>query len=267
MLGIRAGNHMVDISKPDTFIPVSKTGSEGQRQAPGRQRKGGTPAKPDTPPALPSLPPRPAEAFLVGGLLASEMTPEIQAAFDQLAQQIEPLRRETEAAKAREKQLREAAERHHFLPAGNRRAFERELGHVVSHLHHLSAPASVVCLHVASADRIRRHHGRAAREAALAHALQVLRQQLHPTDVVAAIGGNDFGIILLVANAEGARAKAERLVQALAARPWAWKGLDVPLEAAAGICPLEAGAAPAAVIAAADRDLVLVRNRTIEHIR
>ena len=255
-MGLRAGNHMVDISNPESFIPVSKTGSESQRQPAARQRRDGTPGKPESPPAPP---PHTAEAVLIGGLLSAEVTPEIQAAFDALAQQIEPLRRGAEAAKAREKQLRESTEQHAFLPIGNRRAFEREVGHVVTHLHHLSAPASVVCLHVASADAIRRSYGRAAREAVLGHALAVLRAQLHPTDVVGALGGNDFGIILLVANAETARAKAEHLVQAMRDRPWTWNGQTVSLEALAGVCPLEAGAAPAAVIAAADRDLV--RNR------
>ena len=179
------------------------------------------------------------EAFAVDGLLAGVLTPEVQQAFDSLARQIEPLRAEVERAKRREAHFKELAEKHSFLPVPGRWEFSRELTHVLSNSEHLTPPPSLVVLHLVNADDIRRRFGRRALDAALIHVCAVIDANLHPTDVAGSLGGNDFGLILLVGNNELAQIKTQSLIYAVKAQPFHWQGETLTLEIVAGVATLE----------------------------
>lgn len=196
------------------------------------------------------------EAFAVDGILAGDLTPEVQKAFERLARQIEPLRAEVEHARGREAHFRELAEKHSFLPLPGRREFFREVAHVINNMEHLSPPPSLVVLHVVNADDVRRRYGRRALDGALIHVSAVIDAGLHPTDVAGSLGGNDFGILLLVAEEGQARTKAHALVESIREKPFSWHGAAIGLEARVGVATLSGATTPEDAMERADGDLV-----------
>jgi len=187
----------MDVNKTDVVAPIGSGGpnKEEKRGTDEEQREKNHDTEAEASGASPW---EGTEAFAVDGLLAGVLTPEVQQAFDSLARQIEPLRAEVERAKGREAHFKELAEKHSFLPVPGRWEFSRELTHVLSNSEHLTPPPSLVVLHLVNADDIRRRFGRRALDAALIHVCAVIDANLHPTDVAGSLGGNDFGLILLV---------------------------------------------------------------------
>ncbi|NQU60952.1 MAG: GGDEF domain-containing protein [Rhodospirillales bacterium] len=245
----------MDVNKAEAVIPVGQGGPrKDQKRSPEEEQENGDQTNGE---ALSGESPwAGTEAFAVGGVLAGGMSPQIQQAFEGLAQQIEPLRAEVEQARGREAHFKELAETHSFLPMPGRREFIRELTHVINNLEHLSPPPSLILLHIANADDVRRRFGRKALDAMLVHACAVIDSQLHPTDVAGSIGGNDFGIILLVANHELARTMVERIAEAFGAQGFPWQGATIPLEVVAGVASLANIETSEAAISKADKDLM-----------
>ena len=251
----------MDVNKTDTITPLGSGGpkKEEKHGADEDQKKNGQDTEAGDSGASPW---EGTEAFAVDGLLAGVLTPEVQQAFDSLAQQIEPLRAEVERAKGREAHFKELAEKHSFLPVPGRREFSRELTHVLSNSEHLTPPPSLAVLHLVNADDIRRRFGRRALDAALIHVCAVIDANLHPTDVAGSLGGNDFGLIFLVGNDEVAQAKAQSLIDAVKAQPFPWREETLALEIVAGVATLENVDTPEDAIQAADKELVAGLERT-----
>lgn len=246
----------MDVNRADAVTPVGTGGGPKQERKRDsedeKQDKGGKTEQ--APPA--QSPWAGSEAFAVDGVLAAGMTPEIQKIIDGLARQIEPLRAEVERARGREAHFKELAEKHAFLPVPGRREFLRELAHVLNNMQHLTPPPNLVVLHIANADELRRRDGRQALDGLLNHVCRVLDGMLHPTDVVGSLGGNDFGVILLVGNADRARSKAREMEAAIRNTPFTGAGGAFAMEAVAGVATLAAASTADAALAAADRDLV-----------
>ena len=251
----------MDVNKTDVVAPIG-SGSPKKEEKRGtdeeqREKNHDTEAE-----ASGASPWEGTEAFAVDGLLAGVLTPEVQQAFDSLARQIEPLRAEVERAKGREAHFKELAEKHSFLPVPGRWEFSRELTHVLSNSEHLTPPPSLVVLHLVNADDIRRRFGRRALDAALIHVCAVIDANLHPTDVAGSLGGNDFGLILLVGNDELAQTKTQSLIDAVKAQPFPWQEETFTLEIVAGVARLENVDTPENAIQAADKELVASLGQT-----
>ena len=241
----------MDVNKADAVIPAGR-GSPKKDQKHGaakekqedKNKKGGDSPWEGT------------EAFAVGGVLADDLSPEIQKTLEGLAAQIEPLRAEVERLKGREAHFKELAERHSFLPLPGRREFLRELTHVLNNMANLSPPPSLAVLHLVNADHIRRRLGRLALDAVLTHVCAVIDSNLQPTDVAGSIGGNDFGIILLAGDQELTRTRTTALIDAIGAQAFHWRDQTVTLEVVAGVGTLEGAKTAENALAAADHDLM-----------
>jgi len=98
----------MDVSKAEAVTPVGQGGprKDQKRGSKEKQEDGtnGEAAGDDSPWAG-------TEAFAVDGVLAGDLSPQIQQAFDGLARQIEPLRAEVERARGREVHFKELAEK------------------------------------------------------------------------------------------------------------------------------------------------------------
>ena len=243
----------MDVNKTDAVTPAGQSGpkkeqkrEDGEKQPDDQDSNGEAGGSPwaDT------------EAFAMEGILAGDLSPEIQKAFEGLARQIEPLRAEVERAQGREAHFKELAETHSFLPLPGRREFLRELTHVVNNMENLTPPPSLVLLHLSNADEVRRRFGRKALDGLLTHVCAAIDSALNPTDVAGSLGGNDFGVILLVASEELAQTRSQNLVEAIRKQPFSWHKEKVTLEVIAGVTALESYAEPEAAIAQADRDLI-----------
>ena len=242
----------MDVNRADAITPVGSGGGPKQerKRTPEEEKQDkGSGGQPHESPWSGS------EAFAMEGLLAGGMTPEIQKAFDNLARQIEPLRAEIDRARGREAHFKELAEKHSLLPIASRREFLRELAHVLNNMQHLTPPPNLMILHIRNADDVRLHSGRRALDGLLTHVCEVVRERLHPTDVLGSLGGNDFGVILLVGDQERARAKVAELTDALVAMPFSWRGSAIPIVAAAGAAAMTSASTTDAAVDAADRDL------------
>ncbi len=241
----------MDVNKADAVIPLGQ-GSPKKDQKHGAQKEKQEDENSDGG----DSPWEGTEAFAVDGVLADNLSPEIQKTLAGLAGQIEPLRAEVERLKGREAHFMELAEKHSFLPVPGRREFFRELTHVLNNMANLTPPPSLAVLHVVNADDIRRRLGRLALDAVLTHVCAVIDSSLHPTDIAGSIGGNDFGIIFLAGDQELARTKATALVDAISAQAFHWQDQSVTLEVVAGVGTLENAKTAENALAAADRDFM-----------
>ncbi|MAO55485.1 MAG: hypothetical protein CMM61_07285 [Rhodospirillaceae bacterium] len=193
-------------------------------------------------------------AINVSGLLSMEgLTPEAQHALERMAAEIEPLRHQLTHA---QEELEHALEREFqdaVVPALNRRGIVHDLDKLIHRLGQTQSRPSLILVHLANGDDIRRRHGREALDAALRSACGVLSSDRHQAMVVGCLGGNDFALAVLEDGLDGGRRKAAEIEAALRETQTA-QGLF--LEARTGVALLEPGMTPEAAIAAADRDLL-----------
>lgn len=245
----------MDVNETNAISPLSPSTAGSGRREPEQRRGGGGAEHEDRRWAD-------ADTVSVMGIPDQMLTPEVRAALDTLIAERERLRQALVWSHERQAKLEKAANDHTFLPVRNRPAFVHELGNLLAHGAQLPIPGSVLVLHLVNGEEIRRRLGRKVLDAALTHVCQVLAAALHPTDVVANVGGNDFAVILLVANQADADEKARALVEAVHARPFRWADADVIPELAAAARELTPGADPEDVLDDVDHDLMAAMRRT-----
>ncbi len=251
----------MEVKKADTVTPIDGSSAGGERKHPEEARKRGSSGEDAGAGRHRGAARAVADKVSVMGIPAGMLTPEVHQAIDTLMEKTEHLSQALEWTRDQQVRLQKLADSHGFLPVLNRRAFVRELAKVLAQSEHLAAPASLLCVHVTNGGAIRRERGRRALDQALAQVCGALAEKLHPTDVVGSLGGDDFGVVLLAADREGALAKGAALAEAMRGRPFHWQGEDIVLEVASAARVLEPGADAEEVLAAADQDLVAQGQR------
>lgn len=252
----------MEVKKANTVTPIDGSSAGGERKHPeGQRERGGSGGD-----AGAGGRPRGAarsitDKVTVMGIPAGMLTPEVHQAIDTLMERTEHLSQALEWTRDERASLQKLADSHGFLPILNRRAFVRELGKVLAQAEHLAAPASLLRLHVTNGATIRRERGRRALDQALAQVCGGLAEKLHSTDIVGSLGGDDFGVLLLAADLEGAVAKGAAVAKAVRGRPFHWQGEDIVLDVASAARVLEPGADAEEILAAADQDLVDQEDR------
>jgi len=190
-------------------------------------------------------------AFL--GIPEDQLTQPVRDALARLSGEMERLRRDIRRLEEREKLLREEADQDGRLPVLSYRAFAREISRVVRLSAQSQTAAWLVYFDIRNADTIKGAHGHRALEAAMIHASLLLTAEVRTADVVGNLGHNDFGVVLAVADTQGAEQKAADLAEKLNNRPFFWKSEAVAIEVSHGIHRLEEGQSPEAAIEEADR--------------
>lgn len=237
----------MDVNRAQGISPTANNNSKGGRDYPSKEKtEEGGPEDVDD--VL-------VDAFEIDGLMV-EITPSAQRVLDNLAAEIEPLRRQLMMAKEREQNLREDLARHAFLPIPGRREFLRELNHVLNHLNDLSMMPCVALVHIANADEVRRARGRDALDRLLVHASNIMSNALQPTDVLGNLGGSDFALILLGADLNMARPRMAEILGKLRAVRLHDSGGSITIDANVGITVLSPGSSAEASINAADQDII-----------
>jgi len=239
----------MDVNKTHSISPVGSGGSKQERKRDPEDEKqenddetGGSPWQGT-------------EAFAIGGLLAGNLDPKVSHALERLASQIDRLRAEVELARGREAYFKELLEQHSFLPISGRREFFREITHILSHMEGLKSPVLSV-LHLANGDGIRQQFGRGALDGALVQVSKIIDQNLHPTDVVGNLGGNDFGIVLMAGDLKLARGRVQQMVDATTSQPYLWRSESVTLQIVTGMAVLDGLMTPETALNAADHNLL-----------
>lgn len=155
--------------------------------------------------------------------------------------------------RARIEELEKLVDSDTLTPLPNRRRFVREVERVVQHGRRYGAPASwVMFVDLDGLKLINDSYGHIAGDAALIHIANILQAMVRTTDVVARIGGDEFGLLLEHIDAEAARDKAERLIEAVAEQPLILGGKRVSLTISIGLAQLGADDEAETLIARAD---------------
>lgn len=186
------------------------------------------------------------------GVPEAELTPNVQRALLTLMGEVDQLRRETDALRAKVRDLENLADRDVLLPVLNRRAFLREVSKALSLADRHDAPSALVYFDLNGFKAINDTHGHAAGDAALKAVADTLLANLRDTDAVGRLGGDEFGVVLVLTPTEAAERKAEELAQAIAQAPIHFEGLTLGLKAAWGVQALESGITPEIAMAEAD---------------
>ncbi|MDB5469771.1 MAG: hypothetical protein JWR84_1331 [Caulobacter sp.] len=199
------------------------------------------------------------------GLTEAELTPSVQGALKTLLGEIDELRGEVGRLKGQLSEMEGLADRDVLTPVLNRRAFMRELGRISTFAARYGADASLVYFDLDGFKSVNDRFGHAAGDAALKAVAERLVANVRDSDIVGRLGGDEFAVILVQANLETAKAKAEKLVKVIETTPVTFGDWSAPLHITAGVRLIEPGADPETALAEADATMyVRKRERTAD---
>jgi diguanylate cyclase (GGDEF)-like protein len=182
-----------------------------------------------------------------------ELTPRVRALLEQHLDENQLLISALAKMRERIEELERLVDSDTLTPLPNRRRFVREVERVVQHGRRYGTPASwVMFVDLDGLKQINDSYGHMAGDAALIHVADILRAMVRTTDVVARIGGDEYGLLLEQIDAEAAYDKAQRLIEAVAGQPMILAGKRVCLSISIGLAELSADDDAETLIARAD---------------
>ncbi len=202
----------------------------------------------------------PLDEATIMGIPASELTPKVRAAIDELLTEVQSLRDELDQARRRMDHLERLADQDPLTPVMNRRAFVREMSRIMAFAERYGAVSAVLYFDVNGLKEINDTHGHAAGDAVLSHVAETLVANIRSSDVVGRLGGDEFGVILARADSEEAVTKAQILAAAISAAPLLWEGLQFDVNVAYGAHSLVAGQEANDALKAADRAMYALKR-------
>ena len=192
------------------------------------------------------------DAASIMGVPETELTPNVQRALLSLMGEVDQLRKETEALRAKVRDLESLADHDVFLPILNRRAFLREVSKALALAERHDAPSALLYMDLNGFKKINDTHGHAAGDTALRQVAELIAAHVRETDAVGRLGGDEFGVVLTLTPAAAAERKAEELAQTIANTPILHDGAELRLGAAWGVRALDAGVDVETAMAEAD---------------
>ncbi len=188
---------------------------------------------------------------------------------EELAARLEIARRILDVQFRLERQnelLRELAATDELTGLKNRREFRQSLEVGFALASREGLPLSLLLLDVDSFKSYNDEFGHPAGDDVLRQVADVLKSHCRKQDTAARLGGDEFAVVLIGAGPADARAAAERIRDAVAARPWPLRPISLSL----GVATLSTGTTdPSVLIEQADRALYRSkrtgRNRVTHH--
>ena len=149
-------------------------------------------------------------------------------------------------------ELEQLADTDTLTPLPNRRAFMRRLEAVVQYAARHSTPAAILYIDLDGLKRINDDFGHHAGDAVLLHLARLLTENLRVTDMVARIGGDEFGLILDHLDEDDAKAKAKALADYVAEQRIKVGCTDILIRVTIGLAMVRVGESVASLIERAD---------------
>jgi len=147
----------------------------------------------------------------------------ISLSYEELTQRLELALAEKEELakklKASNEALRQLATIDSLTGVGNRRYFTEALERVVGELARSGKPLTILSLDLDQFKRINDEHGHASGDDVLVAVGERLRATMRATDVVARIGGEEFGVLLPECGEADGMLVAERIRAAMGGTP------------------------------------------------
>ena len=188
---------------------------------------------------------------------AGEMTNSVTdiADADSLMAEIGRLRAQITELEKRVEQLDELAHQDTLICMPNRRGFMRALERFVDRARRYDEDGAMLFVDLDGLKMINDSFGHKAGDLALIQVAEMLVGGVRRSDVVARIGGDEFGILLAHADEASAQETATRLVQMIAGCDFTHEGDLLPLSVAIGVAMIGKDDEPESVMARADEEM------------
>ena len=171
---------------------------------------------------------------------------------ERLIEEISLLRGKVARLQERVEQLDQLAHQDSLINLPNRRGFMRELERLISRVDRYGINAAMLFVDLDGLKIINDTFGHRAGDEALIHIANLLAKGVRHSDVVARIGGDEFGILLEASDEADAHETATRLVDQICSCEFAHDGDPMPLSVAIGVGMIDALDTAEAVMERAD---------------
>lgn len=172
-----------------------------------------------------------------------------------LRAEITRLRRENRALLIALAEMERVAERDMLTPLFNRRYFLSALHQRIARVDRYGDQVTLVYVDVDGLKAINDSFGHAAGDFVLVEIAERLQSAMREQDVLARIGGDEFGILLENTGLTQAKGTMRRLSQLIAGTPCIYDGNSIALSAAFGLTPITPGLNAEELIGRADSDM------------
>lgn len=177
------------------------------------------------------------------------------ADVERLIDEIGALRGKVAQLQERVEQLDKLAHQDTLINLPNRRGFMRELERLIARVARYGNGAAMLFVDLDGLKIINDSFGHRAGDEALIQVADLLSKGVRRSDVVARIGGDEFGILLENATEESAHETAARLADLIADCDFTHDGDVLPLSVAIGVGMIDGGETPDTVMARADEEM------------
>jgi diguanylate cyclase (GGDEF)-like protein len=180
---------------------------------------------------------------------------------DDLKAEIAGLRATLAGMRARIAELETLADTDALVPLPNRRAFVREVDRAIRHTTRHATPAALIYLDLVGLKRVNDAHGHHSGDALLLHVARLLASEVRTTDLVARIGGDEFGLLLDHLDEPAARAKIDALMLTASMTPLDLGRVSIRVEISCGLTMIRESDTAEAAIARADAAMYAGRQK------
>jgi diguanylate cyclase (GGDEF)-like protein len=178
-----------------------------------------------------------------------------EAEVDRLLEEINLLRGKVAHLQERVEQLDQLAHQDALINLPNRRGFMRELERLIARVARYDDKAAMLFVDLNGLKVINDTFGHRAGDEALIQVANLLAKGVRRSDVVARIGGDEFGILLENVDDESAHETATRLVDMICSSELVHEGEGLPLSVAIGVGIIKPEDTPEEVIDRADEEM------------
>jgi len=183
-----------------------------------------------------------------------------RALIDSLIRENADLRAEIKRLSERIELAEQTASQDVLTPTLNRRAFVHEMTRAMADCRRYGEQASLIFLDMDGFKAINDTYGHAAGDAALIYVAETLKSNIREGDSVGRIGGDEFAVLLRHADADIARAKAQKLAAELEIGTFEHGGLYLKTGGSFGIRAYEGHHNAEEWLAEADAAMFLVKK-------
>ena len=159
---------------------------------------------------------------------------------ERLIEEISLLRGKVARLQERVEQLDQLAHQDSLINLPNRRGFTRELERLIARVERYGVSAAMLFVDLDGLKMINDTFGHRAGDEALIEVADLLSKGVRQSDVVARIGGDEFGILLEASDEADAHETATRLVDQICTCNFKHDGEALPLSVAIGVGMIDA---------------------------
>jgi diguanylate cyclase (GGDEF)-like protein len=171
---------------------------------------------------------------------------------ERLVQEISLLRGKVARLQERVEQLDQLAHQDSLINLPNRRGFMRELERLIARVDRYGINAAMLFVDLDGLKMINDTFGHRAGDEALIQVAMLLAKGVRHSDVVARIGGDEFGILLESSDERDAQETAARLIEQISSCEVLHDGEELPLSVAIGVGMIDSLDTAEAVMERAD---------------